>query len=127
MAGRIDGHVDFSTLSPKVRIQLISSSNEEIELPAIVDTGYNGELILPEGKVKEMGLEFLGTIDSELANGQIAEVDLFRGRINWFDAVHEVAVGASQSDDALLGTLLLADCELRVDFKQGWVRVEQVI
>jgi len=69
MVARIEGHVDFSTFSPFVRVKLISSSNGEIEFSAIVDTGYNGEVILPEREAQKMGLEFLGTIDSELANG----------------------------------------------------------
>ncbi len=126
MVDRIDGNVDFSTLTPMVRIQLISSSNEEIEFPAIIDTGYNGEVILPEHRVQEMGLEFLGTIDNELADGRVVEIEFFRGRIKWFDDVQEVAIGASQSDDTLLGTLLLANCELNVNFKQGSVKIEQV-
>ena len=125
MAAKIDGYVDFSTLSPIVRITLISSNSREIELPAIVDTGCNGEVILSEHRVEEMGLEFLGTIDSELANGQVVEIGLFRGRIKWFDTIQEVAIGASQSDDTLLGTLLLANCKLNLDFREGWVRVER--
>lgn len=127
MADRIDGYVDFSTLSPMVRVKLISSNDEEIEYLAIIDTGYNGEVILPGSKVQEMGLEFLGTIDSELANGEIVEIELFRGRIKWFDKTQEIAIGASQSNDTLLGTLLLINCELNVDFKQGDVRIERRI
>ena len=126
MVARIEGHVDFSTFSPLVKVKLISSSDEEIEFSTIVDTGYNGEVILPEREVQKMGLEFLGTIDSELANGQIVEIDLFRGRINWFNKIQEVAIGASQSDDILLGTLLLANCNLNVNFKQGSVGIEQL-
>lgn len=127
MVETIDGYVDFSRLFPMVIAKLISSANKEIELPAIVDTGYNGEVILPESKIQEMGFEFLGTIDGELANGQIVEIELFKGRLKWFDKVQEVAVGASQSDDTLLGTLLLANSELNIDFKQGQVKIERLI
>lgn len=126
MAGRIEGYVDSSTFSPMVSIKLVSSEDEEVESPAIVDTGYNGEVILPENKIQEMGLEFLGTIDSELANGQIVEIELFRGRLKWFDMMREVTIGATQSDEALLGTQLLSDCELRVDFKQGKLTIDQL-
>jgi hypothetical protein len=74
-----------------------------------------------------MGLEFLGTIDSELANGEIVEIELFRGRGKWFNKIQDVAIGSSQSEDILLGTLLLANCELNVNFRQGSVRIEQLI
>lgn len=126
MAARIYGHVDFSTLSPKVNIQLISSNDREEEFSSIVDTGYNGEVILPEVKIQEMGLEFLGTIDRELADGQVVEVELYRGEIKWFETIREIAIGSSKSGDALLGTLLLANCELNVDFKQGSVAIRML-
>ena len=116
----MDGYVDRSTLTPFVRLKLISAMDEEIELSAIIDTGYNGEVILSENKIQEMGLEFLGTIDTELADGRIVELDLFRGRIKWFGRIQEVAVGASRSEDTLMGTLLLADCELDINFKDRW-------
>ena len=127
MGGIIDGYVDFSTISPMLNIKLISSENEDLELAAIIDTGYNGEVIMSEDKIREIGLEFLGTIDSELANGQIVEIEIYRGKIKWFDAIREIAVGASQSKDTLLGTLLLSDCELNVNFKHGEVRIEELI
>lgn len=43
---KMDGYVDRSTLTPLVRLKLISARDEEIELSAIIDTGYNGEVIL---------------------------------------------------------------------------------
>jgi clan AA aspartic protease len=124
---KMDGNVDRSTLTPLVRLKLISARDEEIELSAIIDTVYNGEVILSENKIQEMGLEFLGTIDTELADGRIVELDLFRGRIKWFGRIQEVAVGASRSEDALLGTLLLSDCELDINFKEGWVKIEELV
>ncbi len=127
MTARMDGHVDFSTLAPVVSIKLVSEKNVEIGVAAIIDTGYNGEVILPESKIQEMDLEFLGTIDTELANGQIVELELFRGRIKWFDTIREVAIGASQSDDTLLGTLLLSNCHLDINFKEGSVKIEQLL
>ena len=123
---RIDGYVDRPTLAPFVNLMLISAVGEEVELPAIIDTGYNGEVILSEGRIRELGLEFLGTIDTELADGEVIELDLFRGRIKWFDKIREVAVGASRSEDTLLGTLFLADCELDVNFKDGWVKILEI-
>ena len=126
MTSRMEGYVDLSILAPVVAIKLVSGNAEEVGVPAIIDTGYNGEVVLPEEKIQEMGLEFLGTIDTELANGEIVEMELFRGHVRWFGTVREVAIGASQSDDTLVGTLLLANCELAINFKVGSVRIEQL-
>ncbi len=119
------GRVNHTTLSPIVLLTLISEKNEERTFQTVVDTGYNGELILPENKIKELDLEFVGTIDGELANGEIVEMKLFKGRLQWFDGIEEVAIGCTESDSPLLGTQLLADCELKVNFKEGVVEISK--
>jgi len=123
---KIDGNVDHSTLAPCVKITVVSQTRDEIEVSAMIDTGYNGEVILSKDKIRSLGLEFLGTIDTELADGEIVEMDLFKGWIKWFDRILEVAVGSSRSEDTLLGTLVLADCHLDINFKEGWVTIERL-
>jgi len=122
---RIDGYVDFSTLTPMVTLKLLSNEGEEVDVPSMVDTGYNGDIILPESKINEMRLEYLGKSWGELADGDVSEMKLFKGRLKWFNADKEVLVGATRSDVALLGTLLLADCELNVNFKDNSVRIQR--
>ena len=124
--GKIDGHVDRSTLATFVKVKVVSQTDEEVELPAMIDTGYNGEVVLSEEKIRSLDLEFLGTIDTELADGEIVEMDLFKGWIKWFDRIREVAVGSSRSEDTLLGTLIVADCHLDINFKEGWVTIERL-
>ena len=123
--GKIHGHVDRSTLATFVKVKVVSQTDEEVE-PAMIDTGYNGEVVLSEEKIRSLDLEFLGTIDTELADGEIVEMDLFKGWIKWFDRIREVAVGSSRSEDTLLGTLILADCHLDINFKEGWVTIERL-
>jgi clan AA aspartic protease len=123
--GKIHGHVDRSTLATFVKVKVVSQTDEEVE-PAMIDTGYNGEVVLSEEKIRSLDLEFLGTIDTELADGEIVEMDLFKGWIKWFDRIREVVVGSSRSEDTLLGTLILADCHLDINFKEGWVTIERL-
>jgi clan AA aspartic protease len=122
---RITGQVDRATLSPIVPLTLFSGKNERSTIQTIVDTGYNGELILPENNIQELDLEFVGTIDGELANGEIVEMKLFKGRLQWFGSIEEVAIGSTESESPLLGTQLLADCELHVNFKEGVVEISK--
>jgi clan AA aspartic protease len=122
---RIDGHVDFGTLSPIVSLTLLSEKDEEINIPTMVDTGYNGELILPESKIHKLNLEYVGTIDGELANGELIEMKLFKGRLQWIGGIVEVAIGSTESESPLLGTLLLTDCELHVNFRNGAVEISK--
>jgi clan AA aspartic protease len=120
---RIMGHVDRATLSPIVPLPLLSAYNNLVTIETTIDTGYNGELILPEDQIQKLGLEYVGTIDGELANGEVVEMKLYKGRLQWFDNIKEVAIGSTESDSPLLGTQLLTDCELRINFKDGDVEI----
>lgn len=123
---RIDGYVDASTLTPMVTLKLLSDYGEEFDVSSMVDTGYNGDMILPEGMINKMKLEYSGTSWGELADGAVSEMKIFKGRLRWFDTEKEILVGATRSDIALMGTLLLADCELNVNFKDSSVMIQRV-
>jgi len=56
--GRINGYVDQATLSPVVPLTLLSESHKEITIQTVVDTGYNGELILPESIIFIKTIEY---------------------------------------------------------------------
>lgn len=122
----IDGEVDPLSTYSVVNLELLNEVDEEFGFPAIVDTGYNGEVILPESKNRETNLTFLGTIDGEVATGDVVKVEFFKCRINWFDKVKEITVGATGSDNSILGTLLLTDCELGVNFRDNSVRIQRL-
>ncbi len=122
----IDGYVDLSTLTPIVTLRLLSNDDKEFDLATMVDTGYNGDIILPERLIDEMRLEYSGASWGELANGDVSEMKIFRGRLKWFDADKEISIGATRSDVALMGTLLLVDCDLNVNFADGLVRIHKM-
>ena len=101
---------------------------------AVVDTGFNRSLLLPAAQAKAMG--FTITEDSEVVElGTSARTKLRRGygSISWLDRTVQVetyisdepaAISRPDAARALIGTELLADCLLLVDFRAKVVEVE---
>ncbi len=82
----------------------------------IVDTGFNGELELPEQLRPHVNPEFVGRVTSLLAANQLIEEDaylvdfLFDGEIVRAQSTFVV------SNEILVGTLLLTAHRLMIDF-----------
>jgi len=107
---------------PVVEITLILKGVPR-ELPAIIDTGFNGYLSVPRPIIGKSGWEFLGFEDYELASGQILRERVYWGSVSFEREPMEVYVVATDSDDILIGTGLLRGKRLVVDFRTGKVRV----
>jgi predicted aspartyl protease len=90
---------------------------------AIVDTGFNGELELPERLRSQVRARFVGRVTSLLAANQPIEEDVFLvdfpfdGRIVFpFDGrIVRAQATFADGDTILIGTGLLRDYRLQVD------------
>jgi predicted aspartyl protease len=126
------GHVD-----PRNRpIISLSVSDQEDAFLAIVDTGFNGELLISETEVRRFKCEFLHLeAPVEFANRERHMVSLARSRIIWFGRVQEVRVWITAAEAgrgavldepvALLGTALLNPYRLTVDFTKRRVVITE--
>ena len=93
--------------------------------PAIIDTGFNGDLELPEGLCTTLIDRYVGRVTSTLAGGQIIEEDVdlvefpFDGQI-----IHAEATFVPDSQ-ILIGTHLIREYQLQIDFVQKSVQLER--
>ena len=55
-----------------IAVKSIGSEAALSEVTAMVDTGFDGNLALPEGMIKEIGLQLVGIQSSVLADGREA-------------------------------------------------------
>ncbi len=98
----------------------------ERHLAATIDTGFNGDLELPEFLQKALTSRFVGRAISALAGGQTIEEDVylvefpFDGRV----VVAETTFVAGQ--DILIGTRLLREYRLQINFVSQTVELERV-
>lgn len=99
---------------------------EEEEVRAVVDTGFTGELTLPEEHIRELGYSYWGTIDGTLADGSEVQMNLYEGRVLWHDRDRDILVGAADGQ-ALVGMELLSGSRLTVEATPGGeVRIEEL-
>lgn len=116
---KIEGSFDES-LTP--RIELVSSRRK---LSVVVDTGFNGELMLPQRLLRRLGFEFSMKSEAELADGSIVETTIYRGRIDWFGKEQTIQAVATDSEDTLLGTGMLFGLTLFMDLDENKVVLER--
>ena len=63
-----------------------------------------------------LGLDLVGQGYVELADGTVRRQLLFAGSVQFLGETRAVPIYLTDSDDVLIGTSLLADCRLLVDF-----------
>jgi hypothetical protein len=68
-------------------------------------------------------LELIGSAEIELADGSHKRELPFTGSVKFVDETREVELALTESDQALVGTGLLAGCQLAIDFEKEKVRL----
>jgi clan AA aspartic protease len=83
----------------------------------VVDTGFNGDLELPSELRKKLRCAFAGHIKSNLAGGIVIKEDMYEVDFP-FDGVDVTATATfSPGKETLIGTRLLEDYRLEIDFR----------
>ena len=118
----VSGWVD-EQLSPRIKIQLLSGS----EIEFVIDTGFNGEMVLPKQKLNQPHFKYRGLTIVELADGSKVTSELYEGYIFWFGAEKKVRVHATESEDALIGTRMLVGYIFQLDIEGNGVVVSPKI
>ncbi|MBB6051086.1 clan AA aspartic protease [Armatimonas rosea] len=89
----------------------------------VVDTGFEGALALPLETIAQLKLPFELELDSVLADGNAVPTPVHSATILWQNKQIDVAI-LGLGERPLLGTALLADYRLTVDFfESGQVTV----
>lgn len=101
---------------PLVEVEVSGLKREEKTL-ALVDSGFDGELCLPIEVAIPLGLELCGMESIELADGSVKNELLFSGTIQWEGKWRDVKVWLTSAGQALIGTELMLDRLLTIDFR----------
>ena len=85
--------------------------------PAVVDTGFNGYLSVPQKLANKSNWYFLGYEEYEIATGENVRQKVYLGKIIFDGKEMDSYILTSKSKDILIGTKLLKGRILTVDFR----------
>ena len=106
-------------LEAVLQIQLLNGSS----INCVLDTGFDGSLLLPREFVEENSLLFLGPEKVMLVEKISAEIETALIKINWLGEESSIRIFVSEADEALIGTEMLVDSILEIDYKNRSVKI----
>jgi predicted aspartyl protease len=92
---------------------------------AIIDTGFNGELELPERLREHSNARLVGRVTSVLAANQRVEEDVYLVDFPFDGTTVRVQATFVDGDEILMGTRLLRSHCLRINFPAKTVIIER--
>ena len=76
-------------------------------IDCVVDTGFDGALILPTNVARKLALQTVARLVFDLVGGARMSADVCLAEIEWLGQRRTVEVILSEADDALIGTEML--------------------
>ncbi len=113
MTGRVNSDIEAI-----LALTVIGPSGQQLQVEAILDTGFSGFLTLPLNLITSLALTWLGREEGLLADGNAVLFDVYRGTVVWNGQPRVVEV--EDTDTApLLGMAMVAGHEVRFEAVDG--------
>jgi clan AA aspartic protease len=109
---------------PRLKVSVVGS-RAGIVVDALIDTGFDGDICLPTQLAIQLGLDLRDMVWVELADGTLKDELVFAGVVVWEGENREAMITLTESQEALLGTGLLADSVLEMDFARRQIIVKK--
>ncbi len=97
---------------------------ELLTLTVWIDTAFNGALVFPVELIKQLGLQQQAATEAILADGRRVVLESYVCYLKWFGNVIAAQVIANDGKLPLLGTELLDNRRLTVDYHARTVTLE---
>ena len=100
-----------------LNVEIRGDSTQQPETIEVwVDTGFTGDIVLPQPTIDTLGLRHSGTLDAILADGSEIEMKTYTCFVNWFGEQRRLEVIANDGDYPLLGVGLLLGLVLCINY-----------
>lgn len=116
LKGKVNRHGE-----PRVAIALILHQRP-VRFSAVLDTGFNGYLSVPRQLLPQSTWRLVGAETYEIATGALVEQEVYLGEVVFAGDRRMVYAVATDAQDILIGTKLLREKVLTIDF-----RIRQVV
>jgi clan AA aspartic protease len=101
-----------------VTVRVRGPGGAERDVDAVVDSGFNASLTLPDAVVATLGLARQSGGGAVLADGSVRQFDIYAAEVAWGGGWRPVLV-SGVGDEVLLGIRLLAGHELQIAVVPG--------
>jgi len=101
-----------------LQLSIRGPQGHDLQIEALIDTGFTGYLCLPETLVTALGLPYCGAARAMLADGSRSVISVYAGTIVWENQPRQIEIDATGCE-ALIGIGLLRRHELRIRFMAG--------
>jgi clan AA aspartic protease len=92
----------------------------------VVDTGFDGALLLPRGLVERLRLPVVGRLIFQVVGGARTSADVALAEVDWLGEARVFEVIVGEGEDSLLGTEMLGGSLLHIDYVKQTVTVTNV-
>jgi clan AA aspartic protease len=103
---------------PMIPLDLLAPDGQQVEIEAVLDTGFSGFLSLPVPLVNALALPFLNYFRAFLADGSSVRLSVHAAAILWDDDERDVEVLAT-GRQPLIGTAILDGHDVTIEFMEG--------
>src|SRR5262245_44689029 len=94
--GSVNSHLD-----PIVRLTVQGPAGRQVDIDAVVDTGYDGWLTLPPVMIAQLGLAWQTLEPVILADGTTSYFDVYEGVVIWDGQPCQILVDESDTTPLL--------------------------
>jgi clan AA aspartic protease len=112
MNGIVD---DFGRVLLRLKLRH-RETKSEMELDVWIDTGFTGDLVVPEKEVKMLDLPIGQGVKAILADGSEIQLNTYPCQLMWFGKWTNIEVLANQGQYPLLGFGMLRNRVLTVNY-----------
>jgi clan AA aspartic protease len=107
-----------------IELEIIGSYRRKENIEAVIDTGFNGYLTLPNDLINRLKLRLAGNRRATLGDGYVVVLDVYFAKLSWQGQEREIL--ALQADgNPLVGMSLLYGSRVMLDvIDNGEVTIE---
>lgn len=106
-------------------LPILELNLENKKIKVMLDTGFNGELMLPDAVISKLALEPIAITDYMTASGDNYFTQVFKGMLKIFNEEKEVTVLATSTGFSLAGLQLFHLCKVTLERHKGILEIEK--
>jgi clan AA aspartic protease len=103
-------------------VLMVKFSNQS-KIECVLDTGFNGSLLLPRKFVENNSMLFIGPEQVDLVEGISTEIDTALAEVDWLGDSFSIRIFVSETNEALIGVEMLIDSVLEIDYRTSIVKI----